>query len=194
LTYGDIVAVGQYQFASVEKWLKIAWMLHTDSAGNELWYREYQLMEGNMSENVFYNVIQTSDGGFAICGSVFPASLPDTGTQDSWVLKVDSLGCVAPGECWVGENEIWVKTFTPAKPFIVYPNPASDNVFVEFYNNPDGAVIEMYNIYGQLESRVIHPPNIGKAEIDLAKLPPGIYIIRVFAGERIIGTDKMVKR
>ena len=194
LSGGDIVAVGDYQFTSVGLWLKYAWMLRTDSAGNELWYREFNLMQGDGSENTLYNVIQTSDRGFAACGSVFPASLPDTGTQDSWVLKVDSLGCVAPGECWVGEDEIWVKTFTPEKPFIVYPNPARDKLFVEFYNNPDGAVIELYNLYGQREATVIHPPARDIAEFDLTKLPPGMYIVRVFIADRVIGTERVVKQ
>ena len=189
---GDIVAVGHYQFVSVEKWVKIAWMLRTDSAGNERWYREYQMMEGNFSENFLYNVIPTDDGGFAACGSVFPANLPDTGTQDSWVLKVDSLGCEAPGLCWVGENEILVKTFTPEKPFIIYPNPADDKVFVEFYENSNGAVIELFDLYGRSRVTILHPPNQALAEMDISALPPGIYVVRVKSGEKVQGTGKVV--
>jgi hypothetical protein len=29
---------------------------------------------------------------------------------------VDRLGCKAPNQCWVGQDDIWAKTFTPEKP------------------------------------------------------------------------------
>jgi hypothetical protein len=108
------------------------------------------------------------------------------------VLKVDSLGCENPGECWVGQDEIWVKTFTPEEPFIVYPNPVTDKLTVEFHINPAGAIIELFNLYGQQCIKIIHPPNKELAEMDVGNLPPGIYFLKVLAGIKVIGVQKVV--
>ncbi len=125
------------------------------------------------------------------CGMVVPVQ-PDTGTQDSWVLKVDSLGCESQGNCWVGQDEIWVRTFTPDKPFVVYPNPAMDKLNVAFHLNHSGARIELFDLYGRVRACTLLPPDNEKAEIVLSTLPPGIYMIRVVAGERVFGLEKLL--
>ena len=131
---------GTYDYYNDTTVYYTGWIMKTDSSGNEQWYREYSLLHAPDSYNELYNIIPTNDKGFAACGSVDPAP-PDTGIQNSWVLKVDSLGCESPGGCWVGNNEIIVKTFTPGKPYVVYPNPATDNINIEFHENSKGAEI-----------------------------------------------------
>lgn len=187
----DVVGTGWYYDFSLSGMKIISWIIRTDSAGNEKWYREYSLLEGPNSQNLLWNVIPTNDGGFAACGMVVPVQ-PDTGTQDSWVLKVDSLGCESPGNCWVGQDEIEVKTFTPDKPFVVYPNPVTDRLTVEFHVNTEGALIELLNLYGQCCFKINHPKNTERAQIDVSKLPRGIYFIRVTYGERVVATEKVV--
>jgi hypothetical protein len=189
----DVIGTGWYYDFSLNGMKIISWIIRTDSAGNEKWYREYSLLKGPNSQNLLWNVIPTNDGGFAACGMVVPVQ-PDTGTQDSWVLKVDSLGCESPGNCWVGQDEIEVKTFTPDKPFVVYPNPATDRLTVEFHSNPDGAMIALLNIYGQCCTRINHPKNTERAHIDISKLPRGIYFVRVTSGDRVMATEKVVVR
>jgi hypothetical protein len=174
-----IVAVGDYYITLEGYWLKVSWILKTDSAGNELWYREYKMMVGDDGENTLYNIIQTSDHGFAACGSIFPVNLPDTGTQDSWVIKVDSLGWTAPGECWVGQEEIEVREFTPDKPFVFYPNPAYEKLTVEFYENQAGAEIEMFDLTGRKVVSDQIAPNKPILELDVGKQQPGLYILKV---------------
>lgn len=190
---GDVVGTGWFYHVGNGHVKPISWILRTDSAGNEKWYREYALLNGPDSHNLLQNIVQTNDGGFAACGFVVPAQ-PDTGTQDSWVLKVDSLGCVSQGSCWVGQDEIEVKTFTPGKPFVVYPNPADERLTVEFHHNPDGAGIELCDLFGRCLIRLHHPKNTVQAILDVSHLPPGVYLFRVIAGQRVCEAVKVVVR
>ena len=175
---GSIIATGVYDHITDYTRNNVGWILKTDSAGNEEWYREYQLLYEYKSNNTLYNVIPAPDNGYIACGSVWPYP-PDTGTQDSWVLKVDSLGCEAPDQCWVGQDEIWVKTFTPDKPFIVYPNPVTDKLTIEFHINPEGAEIEILNLTGQAMITTRISPNRDILELDVSQLPKGLYILKV---------------
>jgi len=191
LENGDIIATGHYDNAAEFTRNETSWILKTDSAGNELWYREYMLLTATFSQNKLYNVIPTPDNGFIACGSVWPYP-PDTGTQDSWVLKVDSLGCEAPNQCWVGQEEIWVKTFTPEKPFIVYPNPATDKLNLEFHINPQGAELELISLTGQMVIRSRVPRERDLFEWDIGRLNRGMYILKVSMPGRRAVMEKVV--
>jgi hypothetical protein len=191
LTNGDVIGTGWYWYFGSTGGRVNAWIIRTDSAGNEKWYREYALLNGIYSENFLWNMIQTTDGGFAACGYVIPLQ-PDTGTQDTWVLKVDSLGCESPGNCWVGIDEIQVKTFTPDKPFVAYPNPVSAKLTVEFHNNPDGVELEMVNIFGNCCLKVTQPPQTERIVIDTRSLKTGIYFLKIIMGTKIYTHDKII--
>lgn len=190
---GDVVGTGWFYYVGNGHVKPISWILRTDSAGNEKWYREYTLLNGPDSPNLLQNIVQTNDGGFAACGFVVPAQ-PDTGTQDSWVIKVDSLGCESLSYCWVGQDEIMVKTFTPGKPFVVFPNPSDERLTVEFHHNPDGAEIGLYDLFGRCLIRLHHPKNTQRALLDVSHLPPGVYLLRVVTGDRVCEAEKVVVR
>jgi hypothetical protein len=191
LDNGDIIATGHYDYMNDPMRNEVSWIIKTDSAGNELWYREYMLLTATFSQNILYNVIPTPDNGFIACGTVWPYP-PDTGTQDSWVLKVDSLGCEAPNQCWVWQEEIWVKTFTPEKPFIVYPNPATDRLTLEFHINPEGAEVELYNLTGQMVLCTRVPRERDLFEWDIGRIERGMYILKVTMPGRRAVMEKVV--
>jgi hypothetical protein len=193
LNNSEIIATGDYwKFNLNGTSIIISWILKTDSAGNEQWYREYELVNGENSENHLYNVISANDNGFVACGMVYPTP-PDTGFENAWVLKVDSLGCQGVNDCWVGTNEIIVKTFTPDKPYVIYPNPATDKIAIEFHENSNGADIEIFDQFGRSQYKSKLSPNKDQVDIDISKWKPGLYVVRVILDERILGTDKIVK-
>ncbi len=75
-----------------------AWLVRTDSKGNELWSNTYGGPDYDISVwDEAWSVIQTEDGGFVLCGQ---KQNPDKGDVDAWLFKTDSSG-----------RKVWSKTY-----------------------------------------------------------------------------------
>ena len=78
------------------------WMLKTDGSGNILWQKTYTGLTTN-DGNVFEQVIQTSDGGYAVTGSSWTSDLT-YGGPGLWVIKTDSDGNIGGCSCMQNTN------------------------------------------------------------------------------------------
>ena len=74
--------------------------------------------------------------------------------------------------------------------FLVYPNPAHDNLFVSFSNSFEETELTLYNILGQaiLKQSV----NSSQDPISVANLNSGIYIYKI-KGSSLIQSGKIIK-
>lgn len=64
--------------------------------GDSIWYRMYNILQGQYGQSYLSHIQQTKDRGYIATGFVMPQS-PDTGNQDTWVIKIDSCGCAYAG-------------------------------------------------------------------------------------------------
>jgi hypothetical protein len=189
LSDGRVVACGVLPDLAPNR---VGWIWLFTPGGDSLWYREYELLGGAESMNYLYDVNEAPDGGFAACGVVYPFA-PDTGNMDAWVLKVDSLGCEAPGQCWVGINEP-----APAEPLTVAegelsirPNPATTETWVSWQGV--ASLMEVFNASGVRVWQCKLPPEQTQYRLNTYGWPHGLYLLRLFMKEGHAITTKMMK-
>lgn len=83
-----------------------AWVLKLDSSGNLQWQKCY----GGSDDETGYNIIQTSDSGYAVAGWTTSndgdvSGNHSTDTADVWLIKLDSVGTLQWQRCYGGTNE-----------------------------------------------------------------------------------------
>lgn len=108
-------------------------MLRTAANGDSLWMRNYFYYDSLMTDGMgeFKDVIPTQDGGFIACGytnGAYTGPYPANYSQDVWVVKVDSLGCIVPG-CDVPMG-ITSQITNMGYALTLYPNPVRDQLHV----------------------------------------------------------------
>lgn len=77
----------------------------------------------------------------------------------------------------VDGNPIGIAEMNVAEEAKVYPNPASENVFVELAEATDFS-LELTNTAGQVV-KMVDFSNVAKAELNISDLPKGIYILNI---------------
>ena len=81
--------------------------------------------------------------------------------------------------------------------FQVYPNPAKNHLFVEWseLNKNDPVEIVLSDLFGKIIRRETgtEPFSSSKTQIDLSGISPGIYLLNISNGNRIVSTSKIVK-
>ena len=76
--------------------------------------------------------------------------------------------------------------FTEAFALDVFPNPAKDQINIQFLNpNQEDARIELYNVQGQLIQAQIIEKGSSKAKysLDISEVPNGLYLVKLTVGE-----------
>jgi hypothetical protein len=168
------------------------WVLKLNSDGDSLWFRQYSILNGNNSQNRLYDIIHTNDNGFLACGYVFPMQ-PDTGTQDAWVIKLDSLGCDTPGcDTTVAIPEIAYKKMHDD--LYIYPNPAHTvlNIQYPITNNECRSIISIYDVFGRKVKEIKVPKGQQHLNVDVSNWHNGLYIAVLRNNKKIIAKQKFM--
>ncbi|MCB0479118.1 MAG: T9SS type A sorting domain-containing protein [Crocinitomicaceae bacterium] len=159
-------------------------LIKVNPSNEIVWKRIYSIRN---SDQYFRDLIQTSDGGYALTGFVFSDGTPGV-TQDVWVVKVDSMGCDVP-LCYLGERKLGLEL-----PILkCYPNPTSTFLTIELLEN--SREIQLYNSAGILQKKLEIENNQKELKLDLSLFPHDIYILRVLDKNDVtIGQGKIVKK
>ena len=178
------------------------WIFKVSPEGDSLWYRQYDNLTGYQSENRLNDIIPTSDNGFAACGYVIPYS-PDTGSQDAWVLKIDSMGCDTPG-CATGTfvKELFPYVRDRGEELMIWPNPVREEFWVKLPlatspplvppNGGNPARIVVYNSQGIRVKEMLVREGEEAVKVNVRGWQRGIYYVRMIVGGRSLGSGKVV--
>jgi hypothetical protein len=188
---GSIISSGYYVTDNYPH--IVGWILKVSSEGDSIWMREYDRANLSIySNNKLFDVKPTSDGGLIACGDIHP-HLPDTGNQDAWVIKLDSIGCDTPGcDTTVAIPEIAYKK--KHNDLYIYPNPAHNvlNIIYPITNNECRSIISIYDVFGRKVKEIKVPKGQNEVITDVNKWNRGIYIAVLWQNGKLIAKEKFM--
>ncbi len=143
--------------------------------GTPIWRRYYhhpEVKDEPLSINILHDIKPTPDGGFVAAG--YLAHSIDN-TQDTWVIKVDSFGCLVQGCEVISVPRI----NAPIASLKIYPNPATESIKIEITpsGNQQEFVLELYDILGRLVlTKTLYPH---QNTVSISHLKTGVYSYRI---------------
>ena len=168
----------------------IGWLFKLNSNGDSLWYREYAVIQGPNESNQLWQVTPTPDKGFAGAGSLFPEE--SGGTQDIWVFKTDSLGCLVYNCTGLGVTE-----FNPnaGAQLLVYPNPFKETFAINysFPKESKKGFFELRDVMGRLVYSTPLNTNINQLQVVASSLKAGLYIATFIVDGVMVCSEKIIK-
>ncbi len=186
---GSLIAAG----GSFENNDQHGLLLHATAQGDSLWMRAYLYVDSieEGSEGRFHDVLPTGDGGFIAAGYAYSTQ---NYSQDAWVVKVDSLGCIVPGCDGTGVTEL-VTNLLGA--ITLSPNPAHGEVQVRLdlpANLKHEALdLSIVGMDGRVMRRMAWLGN-GKntMRVVVRDLSAGLYTLHITDGTKWITGTKLI--
>ncbi|MBK6542437.1 MAG: T9SS type A sorting domain-containing protein [Flavobacteriales bacterium] len=167
----------------------VGMLAHVDSAGTPVWRRTYQA-HGAFPQ-YFYDVRRTLDGGYIMAGTAVDSMVV---SQDAWLVKVDSFGCLVPG-CQVFDGlEEQVTDLRDA--VVVFPNPASGQATVRI-TLPEGPKSKNLRLaLVTAEGKLVQEDAVASMApthvLDVTRCAPGLYFVHLLDGTRWLSGTKVV--
>jgi hypothetical protein len=195
---GDFLACGTSQISVALP--HAGWLFRLNQSGDSLWYRDYYYYPEDplYGSNYLSDVSLTSDNGFVAIGDASTIYPPDN-ENEIWVLKVDSVGCEIPN-CWVGiEEEGGVEAWGQGEEgkrgeLEIWPNPASGVLIVKCLGLSTGkdSSLVVNDMFGREMKEISVPENESEIQIKVGDFPPGLYLVVLKDGSKVIASSKLV--
>jgi hypothetical protein len=151
-------------------------LYRSDSNGDSLWFKEYELAFGGG----FEDVQQTPDNGFLAVGTLGNPGYPPS----IFVVKTDSMGNVTST---LGLDQIKVKG-----EINIFPNPASNFVTLSLPFDENNFYFSIFDAMGRnIFSKDLFSEN--NLSINVSDFSEGIYFICVYHGEKVYRNKLIVK-
>jgi hypothetical protein len=151
------------------------WITKVSPQGDSLWARYFNFFDGYNAKPNPYDLKNTSDGGYIICGETDPSNVGDI-KDGSWLMKVDSFGCLIPDCQIVGTEEAQNGSVGIA----IYPNPTSDflNFQLRCKNVNDEGVFQILSSSGDV-LKTMNSGQLGDTYIvPIGDWSAGIYFLQ----------------
>jgi len=172
--------------------LSVGRLTKVDLNGELLWDREYRT--NDQVDHYFYDVKRTLDGGYIMAGTAFDSLLV---SQDAWLVKVDSFGCLVPG-CQVFDG-LTEQVTDLGDALEVYPNPVVAGGAVQMeVRLPAGFAtrgalrLAFTDASGRLVREEPLPQGVSPFTVQLSAYSPGLYHVHLLDGGRWLSGTKLV--
>ena len=165
-------------FKPVSSTLYKPYLFKVNSNGDSLWFKEF----GSGSNiSLFYDLINTSDGGYAIVGETTPNGSP---YSYSYIVKTD-----ANGDLLNVADELLKKE----KNYLhLYPNPANTYTNIHYIGTIKNVVLKITNLQGQVIYTEYITSNEQRISINTTNYKPGIYFCSVLSNGKNLQSQKLV--
>jgi hypothetical protein len=165
---GSALASGSYG-----NYWDVPWLLHLNREGSVDWYKEYNIVPlsgQNYFRGAIFDLQQTSDTGFVVCGQINNTDTAYGG--HCWLMKIDKDGCWQ-ANCDTSNNiQSNVKIESSLE---VFPNPASTEVTATYFSDIEQGILEIYNTMGTKLMEVKLPKGQNSHKFSVAHLAKGYY-------------------
>jgi hypothetical protein len=177
-------------------------LLRTTSDGDSLRMRNYYYYDDDdveQGQGRFFDVLPTADNGCIAAGVAYNpvnAPYPPGHSQDTWVVKVDSMGCVVPGcDGITGITEVATNL---GEALHLYPNPVRDQLHVGIslprgFKTTGPLTLSVTSLEGKLVQQVAVPTSAaGEVVLDVSALASGMYALHLSDANTWIAGKKFV--
>lgn len=179
-----ILAVGSTDSYDTSEY-NAGWIIKITQMGDTIWQKiyNYKNIPSLFDRNSILYEIKPVNNGFIAIGYAYNKNL-STPSQDIWLLKIDSMGCLYENcitPTGIDEEEI-------KKELIIYPNPTNNNFKISYYKD-----IISYKLI-DFTGRIIQQDNYSDQGVNIELLPSGIYMVQVVLDDdRVMSARLMVK-
>lgn len=202
---GNLLAVGQYfesfvpdsiwleEYEMWDYWNFNGWIQKLSEDGDSIWSHQYNIVNSPSDEHFIWDIEETFDGGFIMCGQAGDMFHQPPPGQQGWLIKTDEYGCIVPG-CITSIEE---KDVEDNQDFLsIYPNPASDylNILLQRHNTEKvskakGRLMDMRG--NVLIEFAMWQPDITYI-LSVYNYPIGSYIFQYDNGRGLISRKKVI--
>ncbi len=188
VTSDGFVAAGDQFIGGITRGM----LLKCDLNGALLWRRAYQT--NTQVDHYIYDLERTLDGGYIMAGTAFDSLLV---SQDAWLVKVDSFGCLVPGcQLFDGLQEQYTDL---GGALTLYPNPVGAGQPLQVgialpagFTTTGALSLGLVSSEGRLVHEQLVPCNATRAELATTGLAPGLYFVHLRDGARWLCGGKVV--
>ncbi len=168
------------------------WISKVSNIGTLMWERKYYYLTDTPSDNKIYDLKETPDGGFILCGEARDIGSGAVYPQQAWLLKLDSYGCLVPGCHLLDSTEEGVVS---AMSLAIYPNPTTD--YLNFQVRGKGGISKSATfLISNMEGKVVQQVGGIRGNttyiIPVWEWPAGIYILQYLEDGLVKATEKFV--